>query len=78
MTLASWPVADEKLLVVDTITLPVQVNGKLRDQIEVAASASEETIRAATLAAPNVQKHLAGREPKRVIVIAGRLVNVVG
>ncbi len=78
VTLASWPVADEKLLVVDTITLPVQVNGKLRDQIEIAASASEETIRAAALAAPNVQKHLAGREPKRVIVIAGRLVNVVG
>ena len=56
----------------------MQVNGKLRDQIEVGASASEETIRAAALAAPNVQKHLAGREPKRVIVIAGRLVNVVG
>ena len=78
VALARWPVADEKLLVVDTITLPVQVNGKLRDQIEVGASASEETIRAAALAAPNVQKHLAGREPKRVIVIAGRLVNVVG
>ncbi len=78
VTLASWPVADEKLLVADTISLPVQVNGKLRDQIEIAAGASEDSIRAAALAAPNVQKHLAGREPKRVIVIAGRLVNVVG
>jgi leucyl-tRNA synthetase len=78
IALAAWPVADEKLLAVDTIRLPVQVNGKLRDQIEVAADASEDAVRAAALAAPNVQKHLAGRAPKKVIVIAGRLVNVVG
>jgi leucyl-tRNA synthetase len=78
VALAAWPVADERLLVADTLQLPVQVNGKLRDQIEVAAGASEEAIRAAALASPNVQKHLAGRAPKKVIVIAGRLVNVVG
>jgi leucyl-tRNA synthetase len=78
VSLAAWPVADEKLLVADTIQLPVQVNGKLRDQIEVAADASEDAIRAAALAAPNVQKHLAGRAPKKLIVIPGRLVNVVG
>jgi leucyl-tRNA synthetase len=78
VALAAWPVADEKLLVADTIQLPVQVNGKLRDQIEVAADASEDAIRAAALAAPNVQKHLAGRAAKKLIVIPGRLVNVVG
>ena len=78
VALAAWPVADERLLVASTIQLPVQVNGKLRDQIEVAADAGEEAIRAAALAAPNVQKHLAGRAAKKVIVIAGRLVNVVG
>jgi leucyl-tRNA synthetase len=78
VALAPWPVADEALLVADTIQLPVQVNGKLRDQIEVASDAGEEEIRSAALASPSVQKHLAGRAPKRVIVIAGRLVNVVG
>jgi leucyl-tRNA synthetase len=78
VALAAWPAADEKLLVADTVQLPVQVNGKLRDQIEVAADAAEDVIRAAALSAPNVQKHLAGRAPKKVIVIPGRLVNVVG
>jgi len=73
-----WPVADAALLVKDTITLAVQVNGKRRDEIEVAASADEATIRAAALASPNVQKHLDGRTPKKVIVVPGRLVNVVG
>jgi leucyl-tRNA synthetase len=78
VALASWPVADEKLLAAETLQLPVQVNGKLRDQIEVSVDADEEAIRAAALAAAGVQKHLAGRAPKRVIVIPGRLVNVVG
>jgi len=78
VALAAWPVADARLLVSDTVQLPVQVNGKLRDQIEMPAGASEDAIRAAALAAPNVQKHLAGRAPKKIIVIAGRLVNVVG
>jgi leucyl-tRNA synthetase len=78
IALEAWPVADASLLVADTIQLPVQVNGKLRDTIDVAASAGEDAIRVAALAAPNVVKHLAGRAPKKVIVIAGRLVNVVG
>ena len=78
VALADWPSADARLLVAETIQLPVQVNGKLRDQIELPASASEEQIRAAALAATNVQKHLGGRAPKKVIVIPGRLVNVVG
>jgi leucyl-tRNA synthetase len=78
VALAEWPAADARWLVAETVQLPVQVNGKLRDQIEVPASASEEQVRAAALAATNVQKHLAGRAPKKVIVIPGRLVNVVG
>ena len=78
VALADWPTADPELLATATLQLPVQVNGKLRDQIEVAADAGEEAVRSAALAAPNVQKHLAGRAPKKVIVIAGRLVNVVG
>ena len=58
--------------------LAVQVNGKRRDEIEVPVDADESAIRAAALAAPNVRKHLEGRTPKKVIVVPGRLVNIVG
>jgi leucyl-tRNA synthetase len=74
----AWPEADPARLVQETITLVAQVNGKRRDEIEVAASAGEDEIRAAALASPKVQKHLDGREPRKVIVVPGRLVNLVG
>ncbi len=72
-----WPKADAALLEVSTLTLVVQVNGKRRDEIEVPADADEDTIRRAALACPSVARQLEGREPKRVIVVPGRLVNVV-
>ncbi|MCG8588477.1 MAG: leucine--tRNA ligase [Proteobacteria bacterium] len=74
----TWPEADESLLVDDQVTLVVQVNGKRRDQLEVATDADREAVEAAALALPKVQKHLAGRAPKKVIVVPGRLVNIVG
>jgi leucyl-tRNA synthetase len=74
---AAWPEADAALLVEATVRLGVQVNGKLRDEIEVPASADEATVRAAALASERVQKHLEGRTPRKVIVVPGRLVNVV-
>jgi leucyl-tRNA synthetase len=73
-----WPQADEALLEEAVVTLAVQVNGKRRDEIEVPADADEETIRRAALASSHVARHLDGREPKRVIVVPGRLVNIVG
>jgi leucyl-tRNA synthetase len=73
----AWPEADPALLTADTIRIAVQVNGKRRDEIEVPAEADEETIRAAALAAEGVQRHTAGREPRRIIVVPGRLVNIV-
>ncbi len=73
-----WPTADPALLASETVTLAVQVNGKRRDEIEVPADASEDAIREAALAAPNVVRHLEGRAPKKVIVVPGRLVNIVG
>jgi leucyl-tRNA synthetase len=73
-----WPEPDPDRLVQETITLVAQVNGKRRDEIEVPADADEETIRAAALASERVQRHLGGREPKKVIVVPGRLVNLVG
>ncbi len=72
-----WPEADPTRLVSATVTLAVQVNGKRRDEIEVPADADDAAIREAALAASNVQRHLEGREPRKVIVVPGRLVNVV-
>jgi leucyl-tRNA synthetase len=74
----SWPEIDPALLIADRITLAVQVNGKRRDEIEVAADADEATIRAAALASAKVARHLSGREPRKVIVVPGRLINIVG
>jgi len=75
--LARWPEADPALLTQETIRLAVQVNGKRRDEIVVPADADEAAIRAAALASEKVRQHLAG-EPRKVIVVPGRLVNLVG
>jgi len=72
-----WPRADERLLQRDTITLVVQVNGKVRDSIEVPAGEEGEAVEAAARQAPNVQRHLDGREVAKVVVVPGRLVNFV-
>ena len=74
----AWPEADESLLVDDEITLVVQVNGKKRGEIQVPADVSNEIAQERALAVENVQKILDGREPKKVIVVPGRLVNIVG
>jgi leucyl-tRNA synthetase len=73
-----WPEADPSLLVAETVTLAVQVNGKRRAEITVPADADEEAIRSAALGCEPVQRHLAGRTPRKLIVVPGRLVNVVG
>jgi leucyl-tRNA synthetase len=75
---AAWPEADSALLIENTLTLAVQVNGKRRSEIVVPADADDATVQAAALADPAVSRHLAGRAPKKVIVVAGRLVNIVG
>ena len=72
-----WPAADERLLQRDTVTMVVQVNGKVRDSIQVAADEDRETVEAAARRAPNVQRHLDGREVDKVVVVPGRLVNFV-
>jgi leucyl-tRNA synthetase len=72
-----WPKVDEDAAKEDTIEIPVQVNGKVRDRVVVAAEASEAEIKSAALASEGVQKYLEGREPRKVIVANKRLVNVV-
>ena len=74
---APWPVADESLLVSDTVTLPVQVNGKRRAEITVPADMERAEIEALALAEAGVVRSLAGAVPRKVIVVPGRIVNVV-
>jgi leucyl-tRNA synthetase len=68
---------DEAAAKEDTIEIPVQINGKVRDRITVAVEASEDEIKAAALASDTVQKYLEGKEPKKMIVAKGRLVSLV-
>ncbi|ODU42923.1 MAG: leucine--tRNA ligase [Thiobacillus sp. SCN 63-374] len=73
----TWPAVDETALVQDEIELMLQVNGKLRGQIRVAATAAREAIETLALASEAAQKYLAGKPPKKVVVVPGRLVNIV-
>jgi len=72
-----WPVADPELVAAETVTMVVQVNGKLRDRLEVAPSIGEEEATSAALASPRVVEALGGRRPSRVVARPPRLVNVV-
>ncbi|HSR75641.1 MAG TPA: leucine--tRNA ligase [Xanthobacteraceae bacterium] len=74
---ASWPKVELDLLIEDTVTLPVQVNGKKRAEVTVSRAATNAEIEAAVLALPEVQRALEGKKPKRVIVVPQRIVNVV-
>jgi leucyl-tRNA synthetase len=72
-----WPVSDPAIAAADTIELPVQVDGKLRDRLLVAKSTTADEIERLALASERVQAYLGGRAPRRVIQIPGKLVNVV-
>jgi leucyl-tRNA synthetase len=72
-----FPVADERYLVEDTVEYPIQVNGKVRSRVVVPASASTDEVTVAALADEKIAALVDGGEPRRVIVVPGRLVNVV-
>jgi leucyl-tRNA synthetase len=74
---APWPEVDEAALVQEEVELVLQVNGKLRGALRVPASADRAAIEAAALASPEVARFSEGRTPKKVVVVPGRLVNVV-
>jgi leucyl-tRNA synthetase len=73
----AWPEWDESLLVEESVKIPVQVQGKLRDTIEVSKDADKETILAAAKASEKVQRHLDGKEIVKEIYVPGRMVNLV-
>ncbi len=72
-----WPGYDPALLIEDEIEMPVQVNGKLREKIVVKKDATQPEIEAIAKAAPKVAEAIAGKEIKKLIVVPGRLVNIV-
>jgi len=77
VAMAGWPVADQALLVQETVTCVVQVAGKVRDRLEVPPDISEDDLRELALAAPGVTRTLDGGAVRKVIVVPPRLVNIV-
>jgi leucyl-tRNA synthetase len=73
----TWPKVDEAAAKEDEVVIAVQINGKVRERITVAADASEETVKTAALAAESIIKALDGKQPKKVIVVPGKLVSIV-
>ncbi len=71
-----WPKFDPALLVEDTLEIPVQINGKLRDRIVMPATATQDEIRSAALAAPKIEQALQGRTILKIIVVPKKLVNI--
>jgi leucyl-tRNA synthetase len=77
ITEQSWPAYDERLLVEDEVEIVVQINGKLRDRIKMPMAATEEELKTAALARPNIQERIAGKTVRNVIVVPKKLVNIV-
>jgi leucyl-tRNA synthetase len=74
---AAWPESDASIMVEDTVTLPIQVNGKRRGEIEVEKTAAPADIEQLALASEEVKNFIAGKDIKKVIVVPGRIVNIV-
>ncbi len=75
--LSPWPTYDSALLVEDTVTIAVQINSKVRAELVIASDATKESIEQAALALPRIAELIAGKEIKKVIVIPGRIINIV-
>ena len=73
-----WPAFDPELAKAETVTMIVQVNGKVRDRIDVDAAITEEDMEKVAMASTRIQEHLAGRTPRNVIIVRPKLVNIVG
>ena len=73
----SWPEADPALIKEDTVTMGVQVNGKLRGTLTLAPDSEEAAVQEAALALEGVQRALGGKDPRKIIVVKNRIVNVV-
>jgi leucyl-tRNA synthetase len=74
---ACWPTVDYSALDTDQVRMVVQVNGRLRGEIEIATNAGEEIIRASALADPRVARHVGDAVVQKFVIVPGRLVNIV-
>ena len=77
MHLAPWPAFDPALAQDDEVEIVVQVNGKVRDRLRLPVGATEEAAHSTALASGRLQEWLGGKEPRRVIYVAGKLLNFV-
>ncbi|MDZ4235448.1 MAG: class I tRNA ligase family protein, partial [Dietzia sp.] len=75
--LESWPAWDPAAAASDEVEYPVQVNGKVRDRLTIAASASEDAVREAALALPKIVENIEGKTVRKVLVVPGKLVSIV-
>jgi leucyl-tRNA synthetase len=73
----AWPTFDPALTIDAVVTMAIQVNGKMRGSVDVPRDATEDDVRKQALAVSNVAKHLAGKTVRKVIVVRGRIVNIV-
>jgi leucyl-tRNA synthetase len=73
----NWPGYDERFLVEDEVELVIQVNGKVRDRMKMSALATEGEMKTAALANPKIQKFTSGRTIRKIVVVPGKLVNIV-
>ena len=73
----AWPEADPELLIEETVEIAVQINGKLRANVNLAPNANQETFENKALADVNVQKYLENKDIKKIIFVPGRLINIV-
>ena len=75
--LKKWPKYDSKLIKEEMITLVIQVNGKVRDKIEVEANISEERVKELAISREKIRKWLKGKKVKKIIFVSGKLINIV-
>jgi leucyl-tRNA synthetase len=75
--ITKWPDYDESMLESDTYTIAVQINGKLRANCEFDLAASEDEIKATVLKLANVEKHISGKQVKKVIIVPKKIINIV-
>ena len=73
----AWPSWDSEALKTETLNLPLQINGKLRGQIVVSADLSKEDLEKTAVQSPVAQKYLKGQPPRKIIIVAGKLINIV-
>ena len=72
-----WPTYDEAMLVEDTVTVIAQINGKVRGKFDMPVGSSDDELKEKALALQNVQRQLEGKEVKKIIVVKGKVVNIV-